>query len=62
MSVLQELDQNRKKLSECSEDELYALGGEIRALITDVVEKNGGHLSSNLGVVDLTIALNYVFI
>ena len=61
MSVLQELDQNRKKLSECSEDELYALGGEIRALITDVVEKNGGHLSSNLGVVDLTIALNYVF-
>lgn len=61
MSVLRELDQNKKKLGECSEDELYALGSEIRTLITEVVEKNGGHLASNLGVVDLAIALNYVF-
>ena len=61
MSVLRDLDQEKKKLSECSEEELYTLGREIRALITDTVSRNGGHLASNLGVVDLTIALNYVF-
>jgi len=34
---------------------------EIRNLILDVVSKHGGHLSSNLGVVELTIALHCVF-
>ena len=42
-------------------DELPALADEIRSLIIDVVSKNGGHLASNLGVVELTIALHYVF-
>ena len=40
---------------------LEKLAGEIRDLILQVVLKKGGHLSSNLGVVELTIALHYVF-
>ncbi len=41
--------------------ELPNLAMEIRQLIVDVVSKTGGHLASNLGVVELTIALHYVF-
>ncbi len=41
--------------------ELESLCSEIRQNIIDVVDKNGGHLSSNLGVVELTVALCYVF-
>lgn len=41
--------------------ELGILSREIRDLIIEVVSRNGGHLSSNLGVVDLTIALHKVF-
>jgi 1-deoxy-D-xylulose-5-phosphate synthase len=41
--------------------ELERLAGEIRELIIEVVSKNGGHLAPNLGVVELTIALHYVF-
>lgn len=37
------------------------LAKEIREYIIDVVSKNGGHLASNLGVVELTIALNSIF-
>jgi len=48
-------------LKQLSIDELKSLSGEIRELIIQVVSKNGGHLSSNLGVVDLTIAVHRVF-
>jgi len=41
--------------------ELSQLADEIRPYITDVVSRTGGHLSSNLGVVELTIALHYIF-
>ena len=41
--------------------ELSQLAEEIRALIIEVVSEKGGHLSSNLGVVDLAIALHYIF-
>ncbi len=41
--------------------ELLALSEEIRETITSTVLKNGGHLSSNLGMVELTVALYYVF-
>ena len=41
--------------------ELTGLADEIRPYITDIISKTGGHLSSNLGVVELTIALHYVF-
>ncbi len=40
---------------------LSILATEIRALILDTVSKTGGHLSPNLGVVEVTLALNYVF-
>ena len=41
--------------------ELTGLADEIRPYITDIISKTGGHLSSNLGAVELTIALHYVF-
>jgi 1-deoxy-D-xylulose-5-phosphate synthase len=41
--------------------ELNRLAGEIREVIVSTVARNGGHLSSNLGVVELTIALHRVF-
>ncbi|HQY48250.1 MAG TPA: 1-deoxy-D-xylulose-5-phosphate synthase N-terminal domain-containing protein, partial [Usitatibacteraceae bacterium] len=41
--------------------QLAALAGELRAFIVESVSKTGGHLSSNLGTVELTIALHYVF-
>src|SRR3954469_19613497 len=48
-------------LRKLSMDELKALAGEMRQRIVEAVSKNGGHLASNLGVVELTIALHYVY-
>ncbi len=42
-------------------DELSNLALEIRALILETVAKNGGHLASNLGAVELTMALHLAF-
>jgi 1-deoxy-D-xylulose-5-phosphate synthase len=42
-------------------EEMKCLSEEIRSLIIQRVSLNGGHLASNLGVVELTIALHYVF-
>ncbi|MBQ8523164.1 MAG: 1-deoxy-D-xylulose-5-phosphate synthase [Clostridia bacterium] len=44
-----------------SENELSALAGEIREKIISTVSENGGHLASNLGSVELTLALHRVF-
>ena len=44
-----------------SENELDLLAYELRAFLIDKVSKTGGHLASNLGVVELTIALHKVF-
>ena len=41
--------------------ELPALADELRDFLIDSVSRTGGHLSSNLGTVELTIALHYVF-
>lgn len=48
-------------LKRLSPDELPQLASEIRELIIDVVSRNPGHLASNLGVVELTLALHYCF-
>jgi len=40
---------------------LHQLADELRAYVLDSVSKTGGHLSSNLGTVELTIALHYVY-
>ena len=42
-------------------EEMNTLAEELRELIIERVSKNGGHLASNLGVVELTIAMHYVF-
>ncbi|QOJ14494.1 MAG: 1-deoxy-D-xylulose-5-phosphate synthase [Planctomycetia bacterium] len=42
-------------------EQLEQLAGEIRQRIIDVVSANGGHLASNLGVTELTLALHRVF-
>ena len=44
-----------------NEDDLPLLAQEIREVLVDTVSQNGGHLASNLGVVELTIALHRVF-
>lgn len=41
--------------------ELYELCDELRNKILNVVSKNGGHLSSNIGAVELIVAMHYVF-
>src|SRR5688572_3506279 len=48
-------------LKSLSLDELEQLAGEIRTRIMEVVDANGGHLASNLGTVEITLALHRVF-
>lgn len=48
-------------LKKVPKEQLASLAEEIRALIIDTVGKNGGHLASNLGVVELSIALHRSF-
>jgi 1-deoxy-D-xylulose-5-phosphate synthase len=50
-----------KDLRKLSIDQLTPLAGELRERIFNAVSKNGGHLASNLGVVELTLALHYVY-
>lgn len=52
---------NPADLKKLSRDELPALADELRQFVLDSVSKTGGHLSSNLGTVELSIALHYVF-
>lgn len=44
-----------------SQEQLNTLADEIRTMLVDVVTRNGGHLASNLGAVELTIAMHRVF-
>jgi 1-deoxy-D-xylulose-5-phosphate synthase len=48
-------------LRKLARTQLKPLADELRAFVLDSVAKTGGHLSSNLGTVELTIALHYVF-
>jgi len=48
-------------LKKLSRKDLEILAQEIRHRIIEVVSKNGGHLASSLGAVELTLALHYVF-
>ena len=52
---------NAEDLKKLSINEKNTLSEEIRKYILDVVSKNGGHLASNLGIVELTIAIHSVF-
>jgi len=42
-------------------DELNTLAEEIKVFLIESIEKTGGHLSSNLGTIELTLAMHYVF-
>src|ERR1043166_6606372 len=48
-------------LKQLSVDELISLAKEMRTRIFEAVSKNGGHLASNLGIVEVTLALHRVF-
>lgn len=61
MPTLLETVQSPADLQGMSLEQLAQLAAEIRQRIIDVVVKNGGHLASNLGVTELTIALHRVF-
>jgi 1-deoxy-D-xylulose-5-phosphate synthase len=48
-------------LKSLKKSELNQLCSEIREFIIDLVSKNGGHFGASLGVVELTVALHYIF-
>ncbi len=48
-------------LRSLSREQLPGLAAELRRFLLDSVARTGGHLSSNLGTVELTVALHYVF-
>ena len=48
-------------LRKLKREDLSTLAAELRAFLVESVAKTGGHLASNLGVVELTIALHYIF-
>lgn len=50
-----------EQLRQLSRKQLPELAKELREFLVESVSQTGGHLSSNLGVVELTIALHYVF-
>jgi 1-deoxy-D-xylulose-5-phosphate synthase len=60
MSLLETI-QDPAELRKLSRAQLKPLADELRAFLLDSVSKTGGHLSSNLGTVELSIALHYVF-
>ncbi len=48
-------------IKKLSQEELSSLAEEMRAVIIDTVSKGGGHLASNLGIVETTLALHRIF-
>lgn len=60
MSVLDKV-QSPKDIKKLDNNELDELCSDIRELIIETVSENGGHLASNLGAVELTVALHKVF-
>jgi 1-deoxy-D-xylulose-5-phosphate synthase len=60
MELLKKIDQPAD-IRRLPRAQLSPLANELRAFVIDSVSNTGGHLSSNLGTVELTIALHYVF-
>jgi 1-deoxy-D-xylulose-5-phosphate synthase len=60
MSLLDTI-QSPADLRRLPREQLRPLADELRAYLLDSVSKTGGHLSSNLGTVELTVALHHVF-
>ena len=59
-SLLSQID-SPADLRKLDKKQLPQLAEEIRALIVNSVQQTGGHISSNLGVIELTLALHFVF-
>ena len=59
-SLLQTIN-DPTELRQLDRSQLHCLAEELRAFLLESVSRTGGHLSSNLGTVELTIALHYVF-
>ena len=60
MSILESLN-SYEDIKTLDEAKLAALCEELRRFVVDTTAENGGHLSSNLGVVELTVAIHRVF-
>lgn len=60
MGLLEKI-QSPADLKQIPRQDLPILADEIRRVIVDVVSRNGGHLASSLGAVELAIAIHYVF-
>ncbi len=60
MAILENVD-SPKDLKKLSFEELEQLAEEIRKYMIDVLSEIGGHIAPNLGAVELTLALHYVF-
>jgi 1-deoxy-D-xylulose-5-phosphate synthase len=59
-SLLDKID-DPSALRQLARPDLHKVADELRAFLLDSVSRTGGHLSSNLGTVELSIALHYVF-
>ena len=61
MSALLDSIHSPKDLRHLPRQQLQSLADELRAFLLDSVSQTGGHLSSNLGTVELSVALHYVY-
>ena len=59
-SLLQQIE-SPADLKKLSRDQLQPLADELRQYIIDVVSVHGGHFGASLGVVELTVALHYIY-
>src|SRR5438067_11777822 len=60
MSILERIN-SPADLRALTPEELRELAAELRSFLVDTISKTGGHISSSLGVVELTLALHRVF-
>ena len=60
MSILERIHSSND-IKKLNEDELVPLCAELRSFLIDSVSQTGGHLASNLGAVELTVALHRVY-
>ncbi len=61
MSRLLDTINSPADLKKLTEEELVSLAGEVRHFLLETVSKTGGHLASNLGCVELSLAIHYCF-
>ena len=60
MCMLEQINQPND-IKKIPVDQLPQLAEDIRRFLIDSISKTGGHLASNLGAVELTMALHYVY-